>query len=227
MSVIGHGVEIVTSSTRPTSPFDGMQIYETDTKKVLVYNGSAWVEVSDLDSTDGVPTTAQTKLDNIGLVHLATNTFSSAASTEFADKFTSNYPNYLIQYDLIASASAPSIRGRYLGTGSTQRTTNNYFSVGTKRDWNGTESSLVISGGDNSFIGEVGNGRGSGQVWLWSPELNRSGAQYSIFWGHNNTVLQAGWVGTQYNVPQQHNGFHLYVTSGTITGEAYLFGFGA
>lgn len=48
MTVIGHGVEIVTSSTRPTSPFDGMQIYETDTKKMLVYNGSAWVEIADL-----------------------------------------------------------------------------------------------------------------------------------------------------------------------------------
>ena len=54
MTVVGHGVEIVTSSTRPASPFDGMQIYETDTKKVLVYNGSSWVEVNDLDSVGGV-----------------------------------------------------------------------------------------------------------------------------------------------------------------------------
>lgn len=33
---------VCTSTTRPTTPFEGQMIYETDTDKVLVYNGSAW-----------------------------------------------------------------------------------------------------------------------------------------------------------------------------------------
>lgn len=33
---------VCTSTTRPASPFEGQVIYETDTDKVLVYNGSAW-----------------------------------------------------------------------------------------------------------------------------------------------------------------------------------------
>ena len=33
---------VCTSSTRPASPFEGQMIYETDTDKVLVWNGSAW-----------------------------------------------------------------------------------------------------------------------------------------------------------------------------------------
>jgi hypothetical protein len=33
---------VCTSTTRPASPFEGQAIYETDTDKVLVYNGSAW-----------------------------------------------------------------------------------------------------------------------------------------------------------------------------------------
>jgi len=36
------GTTICTSSTRPGSPFDGQSIYETDTDKTLVWNGSAW-----------------------------------------------------------------------------------------------------------------------------------------------------------------------------------------
>jgi len=60
MSVIGHGVEIVTSSTRPASPFDGMQIYETDTRKMLVYDGASWRPTGNLDiatsSTRPTPT---------------------------------------------------------------------------------------------------------------------------------------------------------------------------
>lgn len=52
MSVIGHGVEICTSTTRPTIGITaGTMIYETDTKKYLAYNGSSWAELHDLDNT--------------------------------------------------------------------------------------------------------------------------------------------------------------------------------
>ena len=34
---------VCTSSTRPATPYEGQQIYETDTDKVLVWNGTAWL----------------------------------------------------------------------------------------------------------------------------------------------------------------------------------------
>lgn len=37
------GAAIVTSSTRPSSPWAGQIIFETDTSKSFVWNGSAWV----------------------------------------------------------------------------------------------------------------------------------------------------------------------------------------
>jgi hypothetical protein len=39
---VGHTV--CTSTTRPSSPVEGTMIYETDTDKVLVWTGAAWVE---------------------------------------------------------------------------------------------------------------------------------------------------------------------------------------
>jgi len=38
------GVQVVTSGTRPGSPYNGQVIYETDTDTLVVYNGSAWVD---------------------------------------------------------------------------------------------------------------------------------------------------------------------------------------
>jgi hypothetical protein len=38
-------VIVCTAGTRPSSPNEGMSIYETDTDRVLVYSGSAWVTV--------------------------------------------------------------------------------------------------------------------------------------------------------------------------------------
>lgn len=45
-----QGVQVTTSGARPGSPTEGMVIYETDTDQVMVYNGSAWVEVSKVGS---------------------------------------------------------------------------------------------------------------------------------------------------------------------------------
>lgn len=35
---------VCTSTTRPTNPYNGQLIYETDTQKVYIYNGTSWVE---------------------------------------------------------------------------------------------------------------------------------------------------------------------------------------
>jgi hypothetical protein len=35
---------VCTSTTRPASPFEGQAIYETDTDKTYIWNGSLWVE---------------------------------------------------------------------------------------------------------------------------------------------------------------------------------------
>jgi hypothetical protein len=43
---IGH--RICTSTTRPTSPDEGTMIYEADTNRTLVWNGSAWTYTSTL-----------------------------------------------------------------------------------------------------------------------------------------------------------------------------------
>jgi hypothetical protein len=51
------GATIVTSTTRPTVPFAGQTIFETDTDSTLVWNGTAWKEVSSI--ADGSITAAK------------------------------------------------------------------------------------------------------------------------------------------------------------------------
>jgi hypothetical protein len=47
---IKFGHVVCTSSTRPTGIAEGTMVYETDTNKVLVYNGSAWVDTEEFRS---------------------------------------------------------------------------------------------------------------------------------------------------------------------------------
>lgn len=45
-AVRDQGVQTTTSGARPATPAKGMVIYETDTDRVMVYDGSAWVRVA-------------------------------------------------------------------------------------------------------------------------------------------------------------------------------------
>ena len=45
---------VCSSTTRPSTPFEGQEIYETDSHKTLVYTGSTWFEIGDLDNTGGL-----------------------------------------------------------------------------------------------------------------------------------------------------------------------------
>lgn len=66
------GTIICTSTTRPSSPFEGQQIYEADTKKTLTYNGSGWYQFNQLvavatSSSSFSAASAYTTYQDIGL----------------------------------------------------------------------------------------------------------------------------------------------------------------
>ena len=42
MPLFGSGHEIVTSTTRPSTPVEGQVVYETDTNKLVLYNENGW-----------------------------------------------------------------------------------------------------------------------------------------------------------------------------------------
>jgi hypothetical protein len=42
---------VCTSTTRPTTPYDGQTIYETDTDRILTWNGSSWAGISSTSLT--------------------------------------------------------------------------------------------------------------------------------------------------------------------------------
>lgn len=79
---------VCTSTTRPSSPYDGMVIYETDTDRTLVWNGSAWVYLS------------TSTANPVGMEFIASASVSSAtAYVEFLNCFSSRYTNYRIECD--------------------------------------------------------------------------------------------------------------------------------
>ena len=67
---------VCTSTTRPTAPYEGQMIYETDTDMVAIWNGTAWRYVSATTPTNGT------------VLQVVTATHSTAATnstTTYAD----------------------------------------------------------------------------------------------------------------------------------------------
>ena len=69
---------VCTSSTRPTAPYEGQMIYETDTDMVAIWNGTAWRYISATTPTNGSVLQVQSTT-------LATIWSSSVASGASAD----------------------------------------------------------------------------------------------------------------------------------------------
>jgi len=123
-SVIKPGV--VTSSTRPSSPFVGQLIYETDTNRLAAYNGSAWVTQNALVTI--VPPTTFT----------AVSSFSLPAST-----FTTTYTHYIVNVSNLPSATGQiSMRMRISGADDTAANYD-YYNIGS--DYTGTARTIAAA----------------------------------------------------------------------------------
>ena len=86
-SIVKPGV--CTSSTRPASPYEGQMIYETDTDKTLVWNGTAWY--ANWNSAWGKvayasSTTAQSTVSTVADITGTSVTFTAVAGRHY--KFT-------------------------------------------------------------------------------------------------------------------------------------------
>lgn len=74
---------VCTSSTRPALPYQGQVIYETDTAKTLVWNGSAWVFLS-TGTTSGV-----------GMTQVTSGSFTNiTGNSALSLGFTTDFPHY-------------------------------------------------------------------------------------------------------------------------------------
>ena len=84
---------VCTSTTRPTAPYDGQVIYETDTDRTLVWNNSAWVSLFGLSKVTPSTVTGGT-INADGSV-----TVGSAVSTVVVNGvFSANFDHYRIIY---------------------------------------------------------------------------------------------------------------------------------
>lgn len=83
---------VCTSSTRPTTPFEGQMIYETDTDVLAIWNGTAWRIMGASTPTNGtvLQVVSTTKVDTFSMTSTVTYTDVTGLSVSITPKSTSS-----------------------------------------------------------------------------------------------------------------------------------------
>jgi hypothetical protein len=128
-SIVKPGV--CTSSTRPASPYDGQVIYETDTDKTLIWNGTGWVFLS----------TSRANPGGLDLVSSGSFTLQTTASLP-TSTFSSTYRNYKVIFDVTATTARSALTLRFRTSG-TDDSGANYHQAANGFDSQGSAANLA------------------------------------------------------------------------------------
>jgi hypothetical protein len=205
----------------PSSPIEGLIVFQKDTNELKIYDGSVWVSVLDTDSPPGI-------------VKITGASFSAVSSTPgvFVDNcFTSEFNNYRIMITI----SAASTNGTYgilkMRTGGVSGV--NYDSAVYNHAHGGTRgNSTTFNTGvvNNTFFQYVTNQDDNYNptcvpIDIFSPYLSEGTALTAIAAVNESTqydqMAYAGWIDNT----QSFTGFNFYASSGTITGRYAVYGY--
>ena len=194
---------VCTSTTRPTNPFNGQVIYETDSKQTLVWQGSAWVMLTDADTPPGLQLV---KTQTVG---------SGVASVTVTDAFSSEWDNYIISGNGIEFNTANDSISLQMRTGGTTATTNYYFVLGY---WTYAGAANLAASNNGSSWNNIARALGAAQKTSFSinvngPFLTQRTTVGSFVSGTDLTGSASGY----HNSATSYTDFVLAV-SGTMTG---------
>jgi hypothetical protein len=199
-SIVKPGV--CTSSTRPASPFDGQVIYETDTDRAMVYNGTGWVVLS------------TGRANSTGLDLVKTQTIGTAVSSVVvSDAFSSTYDNYRIVVSGGAASATPNI-DMILGSTTTGYYYGSVYSTFTSSTQNGEAGSnqavwlRVATGSSNGL---------NGMIDVFSPFASSRTTAHWVQTHQHTTGFVSRGSGFLDNATS-YTAFTLTPNSGTLTG---------
>lgn len=203
---------VCTSSTRPASPYTGMTIYETDTNRMYVWNGTAWV----------IPN--QTTQNPEGLELVSSLTISSSTSAFYFGTFSSTYDSYRLVYSGITTSggAANGLVCQLATTGSPANGTNYYGSYVIS-----TPSGLSSSLGTRDRIYLADSSAGvtmAGVADFFNPYLTQYTQIYSTAYMGRTDISSVGFT-QLHQLNNSYTTLYVFTTNAITAGQFNLYGY--
>ena len=203
---------VCTSTTRPTTPYEGQMIYETDTDLTYIWGGSAWQQVS-----------GGTAVGNSGLVYVGSGTLSlTTSATNVTGVFSSTYKQYRVLLNVTARSTTNRVDMKYI-VGTTPTSTA-YYQGGIASDWaSNTTIYMQRSNGDPQFYGITSSSLTSIVMDIFNA--NKSVSTLHSGWCADNASGYNYSFGGINQTNTAFTGFQLFTSSGTATVEYQVYGY--
>ena len=211
---------VCTSTTRPASPYEGQAIFETDTDRMLIWNGTAWV-------IPNAPAQNPT-----GMELIQTSTVTSGTQLLCDNVFNSTYDNYRVVVSMVGVTNANILRFTLYNSSGTERTSG-YFGTAWGVDYASGPTTLYSTGAQTTYMPLVYIGNAAPYasasfdvVQPFSPAVNTTitGTHTGINAGN---WFHGGVINGVYNGSSEtHRGFRLSNSGGTaMTGTVSVYGY--
>jgi hypothetical protein len=213
-SIIKPGV--CTSSTRPAVPFEGQVIFETDTDRLYVYNGTAWViPNSPAQNPQGLELITTVTCTSGGTASGGVVTVGSAVSSVVvATAFSSTYDNYKIVYEGGVSSALNDFT-IILGA-----TVSGYYSNMMYSYFNATTPTVINTSNASSFV-YVGGATTTNthlEFDLFNPFVTKNTILTNATWLQATPAGGVGKTNGYLSNTTSYSGFTIGLATGTITG---------
>jgi len=147
---------ICTSSTRPTTPYEGQVIYETDTNRTLVWDNAAWISLAQ-SAGSGLVKIKPTSVSGTGASLLDNGTVKvSSGGTTFTivGCFNADFESYEVVVSNYKPASGTQTLALQLRTGTTTSATGYYYAASYgSNNYSGTASPTTASLANQTSFG--------------------------------------------------------------------------
>jgi len=194
MTIFGAGHQVVTGITLPAAPIDGQIVYETDTKKIMNWNGSSWVEVmksgltpASGDLTGTYPNPTITNITNAP-IHNSNTTLSFRTSNverigvDASGRITRPYQPGFFVYN------ATNL-GRGAGDQSAMVWSNVVYNTGSHYNTSNGRFTAPVSG-YYMFCASIRlDGGGSGSYMRWGIKKNNTGNGWDSQYGQQHAIF--------------------------------------
>ena len=201
---------VCTSSTRPAAPFEGQAIFETDTDRMLIWNGTTWV----------MPNRNTTNPD--GLEFIKTESFSNVSNFEVTG-FSTDYDWYNINFNGIKTTSGSSAVLGVLYNGATARNSAYYGGNGYTQ-FDGTQGNQYTMNNAGDFYATTIENRYRGNFTM--RVYFKAGEQFTYNYQAFESVNFRSITGAGFrNATDVWDRIRFSSTTSTITGSYSLYGY--
>lgn len=212
-----------TSADLPSSPIEGLIVFQSDTNELKIYNGSSWISMLDTDAPPAMQLINPTSVQGTGVsVSNGVVSFSGTSHLYVNGVFSSAFTNYRMVLNSVGTqGGVANVRWRWRSAGADYD--NSYYT----RMWYQHVGAFTTAGIDNATHTEWQYAANIQNYWtvdIFNPAVNAPTGfiNHHQAWGTANNL--SGETHSWQYVNRVYDGFSLNPTAGSFSGTLRVYG---